>query len=167
MPHQPQAAPGQNHIKEDGEQLDEIQVGDRQIGDGGQKIEVGHIVVADGQLDGPKAAVVPEGGHPLGQEDGVVVRYIVQQDRPQEKGQAYGEQRGPEGAGGVACPVDQPKCQQGDGRQQEKDRRLGAGAALGQGGNGKEGTYQQGSTAGTGGQRQGGSRSGGGCCGGQ
>ena len=92
--YQPQAAPGQQHIKQDGEELDEVQVGDRQVGDGGQEIEVGHIIVADGQLDGSEAAVVPEGGHPLGQEDLVVICRIVQQDCPEEEGQADGQQQG-------------------------------------------------------------------------
>ena len=92
MPHQPEAAPGQHHVKQNGEELDEVQVGYGQIGDGGKKIEVGCVIVADRQLHGREAAPIPEGRGPLGEEHLVIGGLVVQQQGPEEEGQPNGQQ---------------------------------------------------------------------------
>ena len=153
---QPQAAPGQQHVKKDGKELDKVQIGHRQIGDGGQEIEVGDVVVADGQIDGGKAAVVPEGGHPLGQEDLIVVRHIVQQGGPEEEGQPHGQQQSAQPIQRTARPAEQPEGQSSQGGQQHKDGGFGTWTAQGQLGDRKEGEKQQRQTSGAGGQGEGG-----------
>ena len=138
VPHQPEAAPGQHHVEEDGEQLDQVQIRDGQVGDGGQEVEIGGVVVADGQLDGGKAAVVPEGLGPLGQEDLVVGGLVVQQHGPQEEGQAHRQQGAQQLLLSQPLPVEQPHGQPRQGQQQEVHGGVGGRPAQGQGAGGQQ-----------------------------
>ena len=131
-PDQPQPAPGQHDIEEDGKELDEIQVGHRQVRDGGQKIEIGRVVVADRQAYRGKTAVFPESLRPLGQERLVVRRHIVQQQGAQEECQADGQQGGEQPSGREAPERRRNGGAGGYGRQQKKYGTPCPGGAAGQ-----------------------------------
>ena len=143
VPHQPEAAPGQNPVKEDGEQLDQIQIRDGQVGDGGQEIEVGGVVVADGQLHGGKAAAVPERGCPLGQEHLVIGGLVVQQQGPQENRQPDGQQGGQHLLPAQAQAAQQPEGQPGQGQQEEIYGGVGGRPAQGERPGGQQAQPQQ------------------------
>ena len=147
MPHQPEAAPGQHHVKQNGEELDEVQVGYGQIGDGGKKIEVGCVIVADRQLHGREAAPIPEGRGPLGEEHLVIGGLVVQQQGPEEEGQPNGQQ-GVQQPGTVqALPAEQPQRQGGQGQQEQKDGQMSGRSAQGKGAGGKQAQAQQGQSS--------------------
>ena len=89
---QPEAAPGEHHIKEHGEEFNQVEIGHIQIGEGGEKIEVGDIVVPHAVLESGKAAVVPEIGRPGAQKVVVIVGAVIQTQNPVEKGCPHWQQ---------------------------------------------------------------------------
>ena len=129
-PHQPQASPGQHHVEENGNQLNQVQVGDGYIGDEGQKVQIGGVVVANGHFHGREAAVFPKKRHPSGEEVQVIRRLVVQEHGPQEEGQANGNrqiERLLQALRMGRCGPNRPRRQR---EQQHKDARLSPGAPL-------------------------------------
>ena len=88
---QPQPAPGQENVKENGEKLDAIEVGDGQVGQKGQHIEIRDIVIADRILQSGYAAVDAEMFHPPGEKILIVQGGVIQEQNPEKKGQANGQ----------------------------------------------------------------------------
>ena len=84
---QPQAAPGQKHVESDAEKLDEIQLADRQIGEKGEEIEVGDIVVAHGLTQRAEAAMAAVKIHPGSEEVLIVERLVIEGQQAQREGQ--------------------------------------------------------------------------------
>ena len=112
---QQHGGPGQKHIKENAQQLDQVQVPDAGIGEEGQKIEVGDIVVPHRHGQGPEAPVGPEKVHPFGEKILVVQRLIGQGGQPQAEGGQ--QQRGAHQSGdGVQPPA--PAARDGGWSQQ-------------------------------------------------
>ena len=139
--YQPAAAPGQDHIEEDGEELDKVEVGDGQIGDGGQKIEVGSGVVPFGEGYRRPAALFPEEGGPVGEEGHIVVGDVVQQQGAEQEGQTHRQQSEAHRFPPPAAQEEEP------GRQQKKEDQgghdEGPGRGLGEARRPGQGTQQQ------------------------
>lgn len=103
-PDQPQTAPGQNPVKQDGKKLDGIEIREGEIGDGGHEVEIGRVVVAHRLFDRGKAAVLPEKGGPLGEKVPVVVGDMIQTHRPQQRRQRQDQK----GQGQFISPIPRP-----------------------------------------------------------
>lgn len=127
---QPETGVGQEDIKDDGEDLDEVEVGHPQIGKGRQEIEVGDVIVPHLFSYGEKAAVFPEKLGPGGEEVVIVAGGVFQRDHPDEDRRPQGEEAAEEGPPGEIGVDQQGEGQKADGEKEEKEGQLGGGGAL-------------------------------------
>ena len=126
---------------------------DRQIGDGGQKIEVRGGVVPLGEGHRRPAAVLPEEGSPVGEEGHIVVGDVVQQKDAEQEGQPHRQQ-------GEAYCLPPPAAEEEEGGAQEKEEDQGGndehpGGGVGEPGGPDQGAQQQRAAAGQTAQGQG------------
>ena len=84
VPDEAQHPPGQEHIEQHGEQLDEIEVPDAGIGNQSEEIEVGDVVVPHAPPQGGNAAVVAVKLHPALQKILIVQRLVLHAQPPQQ-----------------------------------------------------------------------------------
>ena len=111
--HQPVTAPGQDHVEDNGEQLDQVQVGGGEVGDEGHKIKVGHVIIPHGVGHRLEAAVLLEVGVPVGEEVFVVCPGVVQAQGPEQHGRADGQQQDQQRVPPAALPPEQGQGQRG------------------------------------------------------
>ena len=119
--HQPQAAPGQQHVPQDGKQLDKVQVGYVQIGDGRHKVEVGGVIIPHAARDGGKAAVEAKRLIPAAQKTVVVPAGIIQAQRPGQHGRPQREQHDAQRVPPISLQAQQGQRYQGQQRQQARN----------------------------------------------
>ena len=82
-------APGEQHVEKSAQQLDQIQIPDREQGKEGEKIQIRDIVVAHAVPQRAEVAVRAEEVHPLRQEVLIVERLIIKYVRARGKGKQH------------------------------------------------------------------------------
>ena len=92
LAHQLHAAPGEHDVEHYAERLDEIEVVHAYVGEKGQEVQIGQVVVAYLVAQRGKAAVLPVVVHPAGEEVLIVQRDVVHAQSAYDKG--AGDQRG-------------------------------------------------------------------------
>ena len=123
---QPQTAPSQHNIPQDGEQLDEIQVRHTQIGDGGHEIEVGHVVVPHAARDGGKTTIFLKIDVPVVQKVLIIQAGVVQAQRPNQHSRPNGQQHDQRLVRAARLPPHQRRSQRRQPQQQQRRKSAAA-----------------------------------------
>lgn len=105
MPDQPEPAPGQEHVEENGKELDSVEIMEGKVGKGGHKVKIRYIIIAHRQIQGGKTAVFPEKSGPLFQENLIILALVVKEEGPEKEGQGQGEKGPEQGRAPVALPA--------------------------------------------------------------
>ena len=94
---QAQHAPGQHDIKENAEQLDEIEVADGAVREEGEEIQIRNIVVSDVPFQTPEASLFSQRFYPTGQKILIIQRLMLHANTPQHHGRQDQRRGGEQG----------------------------------------------------------------------
>lgn len=139
--HQPVASPGKQHVEEHGKEFDQVEIAHREIGDGGQKVEIGDVVVPLGQRHCRPAAVFPEEGGPAGEKVPIVVGHMLQAEGTEKKSKSDGK-KGEQCGTGSPVLIKKKPCRQRT--QQDKAQPHGkAGGGIAEAGGPAQGQKEE------------------------
>ena len=80
-------APGEDHVEENAQELDEVEILDCRLAEEGEERQIRHIIVSDAFPERGQTAVLPEIVNPGRKEILIVQRLIIQTDAAQQEGE--------------------------------------------------------------------------------